>query len=510
MHSSALDSLLQLPCNDKLLDTTSSQDFNGQDPGSIHLPNRYIYVSNSVNFLKQHQTIKRCLVLILITPICTNVFSGNSDSKFELVTILDSIEVSESQKIAQQTPIDTFNNAVYIANIEAGRAGDIDGIELNTVVRKGVETADGSWAWSETVVDSNTVHDPWHTSPAIGIDDQGYIHIAYNMHNYPWQYSVSKSPEDISGFKFRGDKMSLKEKKQAKFDNKTSFKDMGYADIPGNQITYPAFYKDNQGGLYITYRFAAKPARPYKQRTMSSAIAKYDSSSQAWQSIGGELQLSEDDYKTSFFRKTIIPRALASQTGWTSYHPRLAFGPEARLNVNWFWREGTAGEKLERPCFVYSNDHTTFQKYDGSKQALPASSSDCSNINIDNAQTFYTAGSFTVDSKGTPYILLSPTESEREIYTLKDGHWSVEESPNQATELFVDANDALWAISTGLNIFKRDSVNAPWIEVHKSDTRAQCHAKVALNDAKNTAYIYTQACGKKNTVSVFRLNLLAD
>lgn len=450
----------------------------------------------------------KTLLLISFASFVTISYSGDSKAQNNLELILDSIVVSESQKIAQQTPIDAYNGAVYIANIEPGEAGDIDGIELNTVVRKGFRSSAGLWKWEEKIVDKYTLHDPWHTPPSIGVDENGYIHVAYNMHNFPWQYSVSKSSEQIDRFIFRGDKMSLSEKKMAKFENKTPFKDMGYADIPGNQITYPAFYTDNEGVLYVTYRFAAKPAQSFTQRTMSSGIARYNSKKEKWQSIGGALQLKKSDYETSFFKKETIPNALASQTGWTSYHPRLAFGPDQRMNVHWFWREGVAGETLQRPCFLYSNDLNNFFEYDGNRQVLPARSSDCSNINIDNSTTFNTLGSFAVNSKGVPYLLISPTDGERLIYTLQQGDWIHETSPNKATELFIDANDELWAISSGINVYKKDSNTNSWLEIHSTPQREACYAKVALSELKDIAYIYTQSCNTENTVSVYKLNLL--
>lgn len=96
------------------------------------------------------------------------------------------------------------------------------------------------------------------------------------MHNLPWQYQVSLAPHDISAFEFRGQEISDAEFDRYYIENKTSFPTQGTADIPGNQISYPAFYKDAIGDIYVTYRFAAQPSLAYKDRHFSSAIAKYD------------------------------------------------------------------------------------------------------------------------------------------------------------------------------------------------------------------------------------------
>lgn len=131
----------------------------------------------------------------------------------------------------------------------------------------------GKWVWTKRVIDTQTVHDRWHTAPAIGIDDKGFIHIAYNMHNLPWQYQISTKSESIDSFNFKGQRVSVTELQRMKFKNKTDFPTLGLAAIPGNQITYPAFFNDNNGELFVSYRFAAKPARKFANRTMGSGVA---------------------------------------------------------------------------------------------------------------------------------------------------------------------------------------------------------------------------------------------
>ena len=428
---------------------------------------------------------------------------------YKLEEILPPLTVSHSQKIVQQTPIATADGSVYIVNIEPGEAGDTDGVELRTVVRQGKEDASGIWNWSSNTIEDRTMFNPWHTPPAIGVDSVGFVHVAFNMHNLPWQYSRSDEPLSISEFTFLGDDISLKQLKKAKFENKTSFKSMGYADIPGNQITYPAFFNDSDGHLFVSYRFAAKPARQFKQRTMSAGLAKYKAEDESWASIGGSLNVSKGDYDGSFFKTDIVPAALASETGWTAYHPRLAFDSANTAYIVFFWREGIAGEELTRPCIITSENLTEFVTINSVNVTLPMKPEDCDEMipELEISTDFYSIGSIAVKNDGVLTIVLSPLGEPRVLLTRSEGMWFSEESPYGATDLFVDYQNNLWAISTGLGFFVKREGEAIWENVFRPLAEGHCFPRSALSSDKKTAFIYSQSCDDSNTVTVHSLSL---
>ena len=449
---------------------------------------------------------------LLLAIVVTAAPEAKASGAYTLLEIMPPLSVSSSQKIAQQTPIATHDGRVYVVNIEAGRSGDENGIDLHTVIRQGVSDQLGNWSWTKKTIDTNTIYDPWHTSPAVGVDKLGYVHVAYNMHNLPWQYVKSDKPNSIDNFTFLGDEISLEQIKIAKFENKTSFKTMGYAAIPGNQITYPAFYSDHTGTLFISYRFAAKPARKYESRTMSAALARYDSNTDQWQSLGGDLRSQRGDYKTSWLKKDLEPLAIASQTGWTAYHPRLAFDGTERAYIFFYWREGVAGETLTKPCIITTRDFQWYTTLHGEPTYPPVKPRQCSNIPTETTvgTTYNTIGSITADSMGSVYAVVSPVDEPRRILTFKNGAWLSEESPENATEIFVDRGNNLWAISSGMSIFRKAFAESEWETVIKTDKRQQCYPKVSLNQDMTTAYIYSQSCDDSNIVSVHALNLDAD
>ncbi|MEE9321244.1 MAG: BNR-4 repeat-containing protein [Granulosicoccus sp.] len=228
--------------------------------------------------------------------------------------ILDQLKVSVSQTFVQQTPIVVSGGTVYIANIEPGANGD-SRLDLHTVVRQGKLASNGNWSWQSTVVDDQTISNVWHTAPAIGMDEQGYIHVAYNMHNFPWQYKVAAEPNSIRAFEFRGQSVTRAEIERHVYENKSSFKTLGSAAIPGNQITYPAFYNDRDGYLYVTNRFAARPAKSFPQRVMSSAIARYNTENRSWLTLGEIPAINDGDYDGGNERLGNL-RSIASASGW--------------------------------------------------------------------------------------------------------------------------------------------------------------------------------------------------
>ena len=83
------------------------------------------------------------------------------------------------------------------------------GINLRTVVRQGKRGADDNWTWIVKTIENRTLDSPWHTVPSIAVDHQNFVHVAYNMHNMPWQYSVSRQPGSLDAFDFRGEAFSL-------------------------------------------------------------------------------------------------------------------------------------------------------------------------------------------------------------------------------------------------------------------------------------------------------------
>lgn len=426
----------------------------------------------------------------------------------DVVKILDTLIVSTSQLMVQQSPIDTQHGYVYTANIEPGLDGDVDGTNLHTVVRQGLQNADGSWRWAEALIENRTVHNQWHTAPSVVADKDGFIHVAYNMHNNPWQYKRSDLAHDLTEFSFLGQSITQAEIDLSKYQNQTHYPTLGYAEIPGNQITYPAFYKSPNRDIYVTYRFAAKPNRSFAERTMSGGVAAYDTQMKNWRAIGAQVQVEEGGDYLLNSEATNLPVSIASDTGWTVYHPRLMFGPSGDLHMNWFFRQGIAGAELSRPCYAKSQDNYVFLDAHEALLTLPLTASDCGNVGFPDTQSFYSVGNSTMDSNGNPHMVLSPIDSARKIVSFDTGseQWVAEESPNGATEIFFDTDDNLWAIASGIRIMVRLNGSDEWNTIYTDSTSNACFPKVSVNESGDVAFIHTHACDQKS-VTIYGVRL---
>ena len=444
--------------------------------------------------------------------------------------ILGPFPVSDAQQHTQMTPVATRDGAVYLVTIEPDPEpddGDPPDANLLHVVRRGTPDdptdPDGAWSWTSATVEDRGYRDVWHSSGSVGIDAAGHVHVAYNMHNFPWQHGRSSSPGRIDdGFEFVGQPISLAEILRHVRENRTGFPTLGTGAIPGNQITYPAFENDPEGNLHATYRFAAKPALGFPERTFSTGLARHDAATDAWTALGGPLDLAPGDYCAGaddeacgdYAYDGSAPRApelraLAGAQGWTSYQPKLTFGPDGALSVNVMWREGIAGETLVAPCSVRSDDAgATFTAMDGAPIAMPLQPGDCPNVpSADPGLVYYSIGDAAADAAGRPHLMLSPVSGPREMHAWDGSAWSrVTEAPPYAVEIFFDADDNLWALTQGIEIYVRRAGRSAFEPVRVNVPPADCLPRAALDPERRTAYVFAYGCAGE-TASVLRLDL---
>jgi hypothetical protein len=151
----------------------------------------------------------------------------------------------------QRGGIVTYNDCIYYAYVDPD-------------LKFWIEKIDENGEHSRTLILEKNVNDE-HNTPSVGIDKDGYIHVAGNMHNDPWYYKVSDNPEDISSFSLIASDSSRM--------------------IPGQSITYPFFQRDNNGVLYISFRMRVRMT--WDTGVLAAAIARYDADSRTWTMLGG-------------------------------------------------------------------------------------------------------------------------------------------------------------------------------------------------------------------------------
>ncbi len=135
--------------------------------------------------------------------------------------------------------------------------------KLNAVVVK--KTLAGEV--SSKIIMTNIMNDNNHAEMSLGVDNDGYIHVMGGHHNSPPQYYVSKNPEDITEWEFRGN-------------------DTIKGGIEGKGITYQGFYRNNNGTLFVAMR--SNLINNFVTGDRSIALARYNTQTKKWKMLGGK------------------------------------------------------------------------------------------------------------------------------------------------------------------------------------------------------------------------------
>lgn len=445
-------------------------------------------------------------LLVYLGAICTAYASPIS---VETILPETAVDVEGDQNVFS-TPFDYRNGQVFTIHVEPPSGNGIAELNLRTVVRHGVRQPNGDWRWEEKVIEPATIRDPWHTQGSIALDKEGYVHVAYNMHNMPWQYSVSTRPMDISSFEFRGQEVSLAEKQIVKFQNKTPFPTEGSGAIPGNQVTYPAFFKDDLGELYVTYRFALKPAQIWEKRAFAGAIAKYDTNTKLWRQLGGEFIVKSPDVKFEQPSRTyMIYRPFAFEDGYSVYLTSLAFDRFNGIHGFWNWRDGGAGSMTQVPSYFYLTSDSDFYKSNGFKYRTPINLRDAEQIKLSDAtdQLFYAPKSVATLPDGGPVVVIHSIKNGRQIIWRRKNksEWeNAEPSPSGASEIVVDKYGKLWAFASGIKVFVKSEIDSPWQLVGEIPKNL-CQPKVKYISQEQRFVIHAKTCdGQNATIFSFR------
>ena len=275
------------------------------------------------------------------------------------------------------SPVVTCSGSIYAAWIDD---------ELRTMIAK--KSPDGTVATS--VVFPRTIEDMYHVGPSIGIDRDGYIHLAGNMHNSPdglrdfvpvksaWQYVVSDRPEDISSFTFLGDDPDR--------------------SPPGRSITYPFFASDNAGELYLSFRHRVKYGTGWSPGIMAGAVARYDTEGKRWGMLGGTDYVHGE--KTLFW--TAKP---GGGTAYQSFRTRIFFDRRNRMHLVAILLDRGGSYQGTHVAYACSDDGgQTLHRADGSRhESLP--------ITLQNADIVI----------GPPWVSTPRLYSKAEVGVTPDG-----------------------------------------------------------------------------------------
>jgi hypothetical protein len=444
------------------------------------------------------------LLVLAVAAGAAGLGACESPPPAEPQVLLSDLSVAPANASGFATRVAYHDGVFYTANVEPG-PDDAGPIGLRTVVRRGVRGNDGTWKWQSKVLDAHTLDDPWHTQPSIAVDADGHVHVAYNMHNMPWQYAVSARRSNISDFVFRGELVSHEQRMRVQTQNQTHFFDgPGTAAIPGNQITYPRFYSDPYGELYVTYRYALRPARPWHDRWLGGGVARLDRQRGIWQPVGSALARGREDVRVP--RNTDHPdtHPFAYEPGWTVYMMELAFDAQGGMHVAWLWREGGPGATAALPSYAYSPDGgKTFQRSDGRPYQMPIRLKAAEKLVDDPARKFHTPLQLAADAEGRPYVYLSPAgggkQARRLLRARSAGGWQeLEPPPHSATTIAIGPGGVHWAAASGMRIFRRAG-DGQWSE----RTRFDGYCKPWSRAVRDGLLVHAERCDNPQKIGVF-------
>lgn len=298
---------------------------------------------------------------------------GGGDATETKFTRLMSFPVSANDATDWQTAIAEKDGSVYMGYLTPGMA---------TVVSRRSPTGNIT---TGTIL-ANTPADKNHRLPSVTVDNSGYIHCVYNMHHDPWAYKVSTNPHDVSSWT----------------DVTGTLRNLVSASE--NRITYPAFFRDLYGELYVTFR---QGVGPFRDNGQAAGCARYNNATQRWTMLGGT------SYRHG--QKTICWNDSSrydptfeggKQTGYQTFRPRLFFDSSNRMHMSWEVFGFPTSQDNSHIMYAYSDDRgDTWYKADGNRIAeLPITIARGDVVATSNPGSFSNTTAVGVNNQGRPIV----------------------------------------------------------------------------------------------------------
>jgi hypothetical protein len=194
-----------------------------------------------------------------------------------------------------------------------------------------------------------------HKSISIAVDGQGFVHVAWNMHDTPLLYRRSLGPGSLELARetpMRGDREG--------------------------RVTYPEFYNLPGGDLLFLYRDGA--------------------------SGGGNLVLNRYDVKAK--RWSRLQDNLIGGEGVRNAYWQMAVDARGAIHLSWVWRETPDVMTNHDLCYAKSPDGgRTWHKSSGEKYRLPITAASAEYVlRIPQGSELINQTSMSADAAGRPYI----------------------------------------------------------------------------------------------------------
>lgn len=339
---------------------------------------------------------------------------GPSD---EIIHVIEEFETDDFHSMQYgmadnvHSPIVTFHNRTYFIWITKNlrpKVGKIENEQLSTAFLDKNET------------DLYQTHLDGHHKYSIGVDQQGYIHIAGDMHNYH---------ESQSGYIDRYSGHKILYWKSAEPGSIDSFLFVGDSEerIPGHGFTYLSFSNDQNGVLYARYRSKVAAANYSYDGENAWSLAMYDSYAKRWSQLGvlpPEGVFADDNkpiYKTLFWEELGVGFDPYWEKSYQNFGKEVEFDFNNRMHLTTVIRNNASSsyESASDVLYAYSDDRSSFYRADGSRISSLPLRADAGDFQADivenNSQEGYslTGSSVTPTINGDPVVSYSRINSSQ-------------------------------------------------------------------------------------------------
>ncbi len=221
-----------------------------------------------------------------------------------------------------------------------------------------------------------------HNTASIGLDPNGYLHVAYDMHAAALKYR--KSTAAINAW--------------------TGGLTAALAMLGTNEsaVTYPQFYNDPSGALYFVFRDG-------ESGNGDLFIYKYNHAATTWGGVAGTVAGKVISGKTS---------APHQNPYWSTLAFDDDFGSGGYLHLSWVWRASGLDPDDHDLSYV-KWDETNWKQADGSAQTMPITLANAEIVDAVAAGNGLTAfNSMSSDSAGHPHLVYPKvgTDGYRHLY----------------------------------------------------------------------------------------------
>lgn len=235
------------------------------------------------------------------------------------------------------------------------------------------------WELHQTAYKGN-INDA-HNVISIMIDDDDYLHMAWDHHNNKLHYAKSKEPGSLQ----LGEQMSMTGKAE-------------------NKVSYPEFYKMPNGDLLFFYRDGGSG-------NGNLVINKYSLQSKTWSPL--QSSLIDGEGKRNAYWQAFVD-------------------VKGTIHISWVWRESPDVASNHDLCYARSTDGgITWERSTSEKYQLPVTESAAEKAAIiPQGSELINQTSMFADADGNPYIATYWREQNTTIpqYHLvfkKDNRWDV-------------------------------------------------------------------------------------